>query len=81
MLKKFPQKGIRLSIMLVLILGVIACSLITDVPFPTEEAPAWLKHKCCQIQCVWDPDAGEWVHFNVCNTFTHWKIWNHGNPC
>ena len=54
MFQSTTKKGVRISILLLLILGVFGTSLITDVPFPTEETEAGLLHLCCQQRCFVD---------------------------
>lgn len=54
MLNYLTNKGSRICIMFLLILGIIATSLIADVPVPTQETEAGLYHRCCQVQCYVD---------------------------
>ena len=79
MLRKFTNQGFRISVMLLLILGVVAGSLVTDAPFPTKEVEAGLYHHCCIVECEWED--GRWVCRPVCRVIIHWRWWGHSNPC
>lgn len=54
MFQSTTKKGVRISILLLLILGVFGTTLITDFPFPTAETEAGLLHLCCQQRCFVD---------------------------
>ena len=54
MFQNKAKKGIRISILLLLIFGVFGASLITDIPFPIEATEAGLLHLCCQQRCFVD---------------------------
>lgn len=49
-------KGGHLFLLSLLLVGLLALFLMTDLPVPTETADAWFRHSCCveEVQ-VWVP--------------------------
>lgn len=54
MFQNKTKKGIRISILLLLVLGILGTSFMTDFPIPTEETEAGILHYCCEWRCFVD---------------------------
>jgi len=90
-------KGGHLFVLSLILVGLIGLSLMTDMPVPTENADAWLRHSCCVEEVrVWVPydyttwgavksqheGGGFWDTECVdSDTHWHWKAWDHGDHC
>lgn len=79
MFQNWTIKGVRISILLLLALGVFGTSLITDIPMPTEEAEAGFLHRCCKQRCTVDGMGIVFCHPPQCEYRIHWP--RSPSPC
>ena len=79
MFRNVSKGSIRYSVVFLLILGIIGTSLITGVPFPTEEAEAGAFHRCCDTFCYMDGHGRIRCREYNCEWRFHWP-WQ-PDPC